>query len=317
MSEQKCLVLNWNVRGLNNKARRKVVKDLAQDTKCTIATLQETKLEEVTAQDISETLGIKFSKNFAYLPAQGTRGGALVAVDEDYYRISHSEFSEYTITVRVESTQCVSAWWITVVYGPQGDREKVQFLSERRTIKLLVGDKWLLLGDFNLVLQASDKSNDNLNRRLMGEFRSTINFLELKELNLRGRKYTWSNDTTQTRIDRAFCSTEWDLMLPASLLQALSSLVSDHSPLLLVGATASNTYRGFRFEAFWPKILGYQEVVQHAWTQPVNVFNPFLRLHIKLTRTAKALRLWARKAVGNNKLLLCAARQLIAILDVE
>ena len=104
-----------------------------------------------------------------------------------------------------------------------------------------------------------------------------INFLELKELNLRGRKYTWSNDTTQTRIDRAFCSTEWDLMLPASLLQALSSLVSDHSPLLLVGATASNTYRGFRFEAFWPKILGYQEVVQHAWTQPVNVFNPFLR----------------------------------------
>ena len=118
-------MLNWNVRGLNNKARRKVVKDLAQDTKCTIATLQETKLEEVTAQDISETLGIKFSKNFAYLPAQGTRGGALVAVDEDYYRISHSEFSEYTITVRVESTQCVSAWWITVVYGPQGDREKV------------------------------------------------------------------------------------------------------------------------------------------------------------------------------------------------
>jgi len=181
----------------------------------------------------------------------------------------------------------------------------------------LVGDKWLLLGDFNLILQASDKSNDNLNRRLMGEFRSTINFLELKELNLRGRKYTWSNDTTQTRIDRAFCSTEWDLMLPASLLQALSSLVSDHSPLLLVGATASNTYRGFRFEAFWPKIPGYQEVVQHAWTQPVNVFNPFLRLHIKLTRTAKALRLWARKAVGNNKLVLCAARQLIAILDVE
>jgi hypothetical protein len=28
MSEQKCLLFDWNVRGLNSKARRKVVRDL-------------------------------------------------------------------------------------------------------------------------------------------------------------------------------------------------------------------------------------------------------------------------------------------------
>jgi len=56
--------------------------------------------------------------------------------------------------------------------------------------------------------------------------------------------------------------------------------------------------------------------VQQAWQQPVHIFNPFLRLHIKLTRTAKALKQWARKLIGNNKLLLCAAGQLIGILDV-
>ena len=152
-----------------------------------------------------------------------------------------------------------------MVYGPQGDREKIEFLRELRDIKPVVGDNWLLIGDFNLILTAEDKSNDNLNRRLMGEFRSTLNYLELKELNLRGRKYTWSNDVTQTRIDRAFCTVEWDLMLPASELQALSSMVSDHSPLLLVGASAIHKYKGFRFESFWPKIPGYNEVVQHAW----------------------------------------------------
>ena len=48
----------------------------------------------------------------------------------------------------------------------------------------------------------------------------------------------------------------------------------------------------------------------------MNVFNPFLRLHIKLSRTAKALRKWTKQKIGNNKLLHCAARQLIAILDV-
>ena len=119
----------------------------------------------------------------------------------------------------------------------------------------------MLIGDFNLILQASDKSNDNLNRRLMGEFRGTINFLELKELNLRGRKFTWSNEVTQTRIDREFCSTEWDLMLPHCLLNALSSMVSDHSPLLLVGESERKEFKGFMFEYFWQKITGYHGCV--------------------------------------------------------
>lgn len=44
--------------------------------------------------------------------------------------------------------------------------------------------------------------------------------------------------------------------------------------------------------------------------------NHFLRLHTKLQRTAKHLRSWARNKIGNNKLLMMAAKQLIGILDV-
>jgi len=277
MSEQKCLLLNWNVRGLNNKVRRKVVKDLLQDKRCTIATLQETKLENVTAEDIIEILGARFRTQFAFLPAQGTRGGAIVAVDEDFYSIINSEFREHTVSVCLASTQCLATWWLTVVYGPQGDRQKIEFLRELREVKAVTGDNWLVIGDFNLILHAEDKSNDNLNRRLMAEFSSTLNYLELKELKLNGRKYTWSNNVTQTRIDRAFCTVEWDLMLPHSALEAQSSLVSDHSPLLLAGASAVLSYRGFRFEHFWPKLQGYQDVVQDAWNRSVHVHNPFFK----------------------------------------
>jgi hypothetical protein len=35
MSDQRCLVFNWNVRGLNSIARRQVVKDLVLDNKST------------------------------------------------------------------------------------------------------------------------------------------------------------------------------------------------------------------------------------------------------------------------------------------
>ena len=235
MSEQKCIVLNWNVRGLNNRARRQVVKDMASDTACTIAALQETKLDVVNSVDVTEFLGARFSNQFAFLPAISTRGGVILAVDEDYYAITNFVCHLHSVTVHLVSKQCVSDWWITVVYGPQSDQEKVEFLAEIRSIKAQVGKRWLFLGDFNLIMHAADKSNDNLNRRLMSEFRNTVNFLQMKELPLGGRRFTWSNDRTQTRIDRAFCSVNWDLMLPTASLQALSSATSDHSPLLITG----------------------------------------------------------------------------------
>jgi len=63
-------------------------------------------------------------------------------------------------------------------------------------------------------------------------------------------------------------------------------------------------------------VLGYQEVVQQAWEGEVVPTNPFLRLHIKLQRTGSRLRQWSRAKIGNVRLLLCAAKQLIGILDV-
>lgn len=75
-------------------------------------------------------------------------------------------------------------WQITVVYGPQGDAEKLQFLQELKTIPRPAHGRWLVLGDFNLIYQAADKNNSNLNRRLMGAFKAVIDELNLKEIGL-------------------------------------------------------------------------------------------------------------------------------------
>jgi hypothetical protein len=48
--------------------------------------------------------------------------------------------------------------------------------------KPAVGVPWLITGDFNLIYQASDKNNLNLNKRLMGKFRAAIDSCELLEL---------------------------------------------------------------------------------------------------------------------------------------
>ena len=69
MNKQNCRILNWNVRGLNTKARRQVVKDLVTEHNCNIVCLQETKMQNLDATIVSEALGPKFANNFTYLPA--------------------------------------------------------------------------------------------------------------------------------------------------------------------------------------------------------------------------------------------------------
>ncbi|XBI50136.1 hypothetical protein VPH35_113590 [Triticum aestivum] len=94
----------------------------------------------------------------------------------------------------------------------------------------------ILAGDFNLIARAADKSNPNINRRLLAAFRAFINELQLKDLYLHDRRYTWSNgqqNATMVKLDRVLFNEEGNAMMPSCLLQALSSDMSHHCPILL------------------------------------------------------------------------------------
>lgn len=56
-------------------------------------------------------------------------------------------------------------------------------------------------------------------------------------------------------------------------------------------------------------------MVSMAWAKPCSSTNPIRRLHIKLSRTAKALKAWNRLKIGNTKLQLAFAREIILRLD--
>jgi len=49
-------ILNWNVRGLNSRARRCVVRDLATQQRASILCLQETKVAQLTVNMISDLM---------------------------------------------------------------------------------------------------------------------------------------------------------------------------------------------------------------------------------------------------------------------
>jgi hypothetical protein len=62
--------------------------------------------------------------------------------------------------------------------------QKLQFLQELRLVRQACTGPWAVGGDFNLIYQAEDKNNSNLDRVMMGRFRRLINDLELHEVPL-------------------------------------------------------------------------------------------------------------------------------------
>ncbi|XP_034579129.1 F-box/FBD/LRR-repeat protein At2g04230-like [Setaria viridis] len=130
----------------------------------------------------------------------------------------------------------IEQWFLTSVYGPQPDIDKVEFLDDLRSIKNRLDGPWMIAGDFNLILHASDKNNVNINRRNMGRFRRFVDEMHLKDAFLHGRRYTWSNERdnpTMEKLDRVLVTVDWELNFPFCYLQALSSDISDHCPFLL------------------------------------------------------------------------------------
>jgi exonuclease III len=306
MPQQNCKILSWNVRGLNEMARRDSVQELIQDTGSTIVCIQETKLAALDNAAIFRTLGPKVLNNVAILPMINTRGGILLAASDDFFSLSQVYTTPHTISASITMKADNSVWWITGVYGSQSVAEKHNFLQELKNLASQRWEKWLVRGDFNLVYQTSDKNNRNLNRYLMGAFKSALDILLLKEIHLKGRRYTWSNghaSPTLTRIDRIFYTSEWKMLFPNCYLHSLPSLMSDHTPLLLQGELTRTCSPSFRFENFWVKMVGFKEAVQDAWSKHVcSSCTPLKRLHIKLARTAKDIKAWHGTKVADTKL---------------
>lgn len=309
-------ILCWNVRGLNSAARRDNVHTLSSDARAQIVCLVETKLNTVNQWLIASMLGPAY-RDFAYVPAAQTRGGIIVAAKSPDASLQETHIGCFSCTVRVIA-QNAEPWWLTVVYGPQDEAVKTLFLEELEAIRDQCPGPWAIIGDFNLILDEADKSNARVNRRTMRRFRQTVANLQLLDIHLHGRRYTWSNERDQptlVRLDCVLASLEWEEQFPACHLQALASDASDHCPLLLQTNLNISPKPRFHFEIFWPKFNDYQSVLSQSWVCTDSVSDPIVRLDYKLRNLARELRSWSARRIGIIREQLLMARTIILKLD--
>jgi exonuclease III len=144
-------------------------------------------------------------------------------------------------------------WVLVATYGAAQAEHKEAYRTELVQTCAKEVDPILVGGDFNIIRDPFDKNNSIYEDRWPFLFNAIIDSLDLRELELSNRKFTWANSReipTYERLDQILVSTEWESKFPLAMVQALTREISDHTPLVLdIGnGTIGNKQSGFKFE---------------------------------------------------------------------
>jgi hypothetical protein len=117
-----------------------------------------------------------------------------------------------------------------------------------------------------------------------------------------------------TRIDRAFCTPEWEDTFVYPMLQPMSYSVSNHCPSFCHHYIHHKPRQNFVLSP------GHKcsvfNTVRGAWERDIPVNQHALAaLHIKLSRTAMALKSWSKSLVPQGKAAMTICSEVIAPLE--
>ncbi|WJX12703.1 hypothetical protein P8452_03171 [Trifolium repens] len=126
------------------------------------------------------------------------------------------------------------------------------------------------MGDFNAVLNSDERRGVNaesLSSLELRGFRRFLEEVELVDLPLLGRRFTWNhaNGVAMSRIDRCWVSAEWLEEWGDCSVWVCPRDVSDHCPLVIKYANKDWGSKPFRFNNYWLDHKNFMKVVEECW----------------------------------------------------
>jgi hypothetical protein len=290
-------VIFWNCNGFRYPKKFRFISDLTKEKSLDFIDLLETLRKSFT----SPFLKILFAgRDFIWhvKEPRGRSGGVLLGIDLSRFDIGAIDEGDYYIKFHLCNKNDSFKWALVAVYGSAQDDQKTLFSTElvnmcsNENLPVLIG------GDFNILRSREDKNDDDYNGRCHFLFNVVIVGLNLRELDLFGRKYTWANSlahSTYKKLDRILAAIEWELKFPLSTVLALTRDILNHNPLLLdTGQNhAGSNYNLFKFELGWLLRDGFVEMVERIWLNE--------RWQAKIRKLRQHLRGWAKNVSGAYK----------------
>ncbi|GMI85864.1 hypothetical protein HRI_002255700 [Hibiscus trionum] len=247
-------LISWNVRGLGKPRTVRRLRRKLKEANPLIVFLIETKLSSVKMDRVRRKCGYLCGIDVA---SQGRSGDLSLAWKPECNVVLRS-YSNRHIDVII-TNEDGSSWRCTGFYGAPETHMRDEAWRVLRSLDDSHGCPWLVIGDFNEILFASEKRGGLLrSERQMTSFRNVLEDCSLSDIGYRGRWFTWQKGVNSAghvreRLDRGVANSEWWESYPNFSLTHLAHTFSDHCPLLLDTNPQGEQQRfhTFHFEAAW------------------------------------------------------------------
>jgi hypothetical protein len=291
-------LISWNVRGLNDGAKRTRVCNLLQLWKADVVCLQETKLTAIT-QSLVRSLWRCRYVDWINLDSVGASGGIILMWDKRVVERTDEAVGRFSLSVRFREIASGFEWAYSGVYGPIRAVDRNLMWEELAGIASWWEVPWCVGGDFNIVRYPSERVGSTTLSHSMRDFSEFIFTMGLLDLPMEGGNFTWSNARSRSRLDRFLCSSSLIDHFSNIVQRRLPRLLSDHFPILLNCGFMQKRKSPFRFENMWLKSVGFHAMVKQWWDSYLYSGSPSYVLVQKLKSLKIDLRRWNKDVFGD------------------
>ena len=180
--------LSWNCRGICNSSTVKALRATIRAHHPSVIFLSETKAKEDRIAKVAVMLGFS---NYFCVDARGKAGGICVFWSQNVH-LDVVEFGHNLIALKVSDYKC--CWYLVGFYSSPHKSKRRPAWEDLNALLNSFAEPWVCVGDFNIILDDSEKEGGNSGGSSAPNFLRDLMFdLGAIDLGFTGNKFTWSN----------------------------------------------------------------------------------------------------------------------------
>ncbi|XP_075101938.1 uncharacterized protein LOC142177361 [Nicotiana tabacum] len=261
-------VVTWNVRGLNKTYKHKELRIAIKENKMGLLTVLEHRIKECKAEKIIKKIvpGWEWVSNYG----NNTTGRFWILWNPHVICFTLLEMDPQFIHGQIKVHEANLAFSFIAIYGLHTIQDMRSLWRKLKELEGIQHGPWIAMGDFNAIINEEDRQHGSQVQDIETmDFRDFLTESAMIELQTYGREYTWTNNHTYSRIDRAIVNAAWMNGMPVSQVQIMEPQFSDHSPLKIkFDQYTGGKTKPFRFFNCIAEHQDFLPLIEDCWKLP-------------------------------------------------
>ncbi|XP_028059328.1 uncharacterized protein LOC114263032 [Camellia sinensis] len=184
-------IMSWNVRGLSRPEKMSKIRNMLKERGVDVVLIQETRRRTLEVTLIKSIW--PFDKmDYMGVDADGRAGGLLCIWHPARFKVVDCCGSRNFIILSGISGQSFECFVVNV-YASNDVGKRRQLWKSLKNLKISYPNPWCMGGDFNEIRFLGERKGCSRRDRGMNDFNELIDQLNLVDLPMKGRRFTWCN----------------------------------------------------------------------------------------------------------------------------